>query len=156
TALQNVALAVQAGEPHSFRFLRPAAGDPALLGPARRALERAGLAARADVPAGLLSHGEQRQLELAMALARDPIVLLLDEPAAGLGPEETQRMVALLLGLKGRPGSLLVEHDMDAGSALADRITEMAPGRPVASGMPEAVRADADVRQAYLGDGGDE
>src|SRR5690606_40793159 len=132
---------------------RPA-GEPALRGPARRALERAGPAARADVPAGLLSHGEQRQLELAMALARDPIVLLLDEPAAGLGPEETQRMVALLRGLKDRHGILLVEHDMDAVYALADRFTVLDNGYPNTCGNPKTIQGNPGVKEAYLDFGG--
>jgi len=152
TALDNAALAVQAQAGHSFRCWRPARRDPRLRDPAREALARVGLAARADVPAGALAHGEQRQLEIAMALAARPRVLLLDEPMAGLGAEESAAMTALIAGLKGGPGILLVEHDMDAVFALADRITVLVNGRVLAAGPPAAVRADPDVRAAYLGE----
>jgi branched-chain amino acid transport system ATP-binding protein len=152
TAIQNVATAVQARAGHSFRFLGPVARDPALLQPARTALERVGLATRAEIPAGQLSHGEQRQLEIAMALAAAPRLLLLDEPAAGMSYEETQRLIELLRGLKGDVTMLLVEHDMDAVFALADRITVLVQGRAIATGTPEAVRADPEVRNAYLGE----
>jgi len=151
TVLENVVLAVQARRGHSFRFLRAALADRALTDPARDALAEVGLTDRAGVPAGLLSHGEQRQLELAVALAMQPALLLLDEPAAGMGPEESQRMVGLLRGLKGRVGILLVEHDMDTVFALADRITVLVRGRVIACGAPEAIRADPAVRDAYLG-----
>ncbi len=151
TAADNVALAVQANAGHSFRFWRAARTDPALRDPALVALHRVGLAARADVPAAGLSHGEQRQLEVAMALATDPRVLLLDEPMAGMGPEESARMVALLNSLKGTLTILLVEHDMDAVFALADRITVLVYGRAIATGAPAAIRADKAVQDAYLG-----
>ena len=151
TAADNVALAVQANAGHSFRFWRAARTDPALRDPALAALQRVGLAARADVPAAGLSHGEQRQLEVAMALATDPRVLLLDEPMAGMGPEESARMVALLNSLKGTLTILLVEHDMDAVFALADRITVLVYGRAIATGAPAAIRADKVVQDAYLG-----
>ena len=151
TALDNAALAVQAHDGHSFRFFARAEGDERLRAPARRALERTGLAARANVPAASLSHGEQRQLELAMALATEPRLLLLDEPTAGMGQADSQRMVALLAALKGSFAMLLVEHDMDAVFALADRITVMTYGRVIATDTPEAIRANADVRAAYLG-----
>ncbi len=151
SALANVALVEQVRQGHSFRFWRRAAGDPALTGPAMAMLERVGLGDRAGVPAEDLSHGERRQLELAMALATRPRLLLLDEPMAGLGPSESVAMTALLAGLKGELGILLVEHDMDAVFALADRITVLLAGRAIASGPPAAIRADALVRDAYLG-----
>jgi branched-chain amino acid transport system ATP-binding protein len=152
TALDNVALAVQAHAGHSFRFLADAARDAALREPARRLLAEVGLEARSGALASALSHGEQRQLEIAMALAGDPTLLLLDEPMAGMGPEESQRMVAVLRALKGRRAMLLIEHDMDAVFQLADRITVLVYGRALASGTPDEIRADRDVRQAYLGD----
>jgi len=152
TALDNVALAVQAHAGHSFRFWRPARDQRELRAPARTALERVGLGARADLLASRLSHGEQRQLEIAMALATGPRLMLLDEPMAGMGLEETVRMVALLRELKREFTILMVEHDMDAVFALADRITVLVYGRVIASGSPAAIRANAAVRQAYLGD----
>ncbi|HET6182826.1 MAG TPA: ABC transporter ATP-binding protein [Acetobacteraceae bacterium] len=152
SALDNVALAVQAHAGHSFRFWRPAARDPALREPARARLAEMGLAARADVPAGALSHGERRTLELAMALAAAPRALLLDEPLAGMGPEESAQMIRLLAGLKGRFGVLLVEHDMDAVFALADRVSVLEYGRVIAAGTPEEVRRDPLARAAYLGE----
>jgi branched-chain amino acid transport system ATP-binding protein len=152
SVLDNVALAVQAHAGHSFRFWRDARKEPALREPARAALERAGLSARADRPASLLSHGEHRQLELAMALAGSPRMLLLDEPMAGLGPEESARMVGMLRALKGKMTILLVEHDMEAVFALADRITVLVYGRAIASGAPADIRANAAVRDAYLGE----
>ena len=152
TALDNVALAVQAHAGHSFRFLADARRDAALREPARRRLADVGLDHRADVPASALSHGEQRQLEIAMVLAGDPSLLLLDEPMAGMGVEESQRMIGFLRGLKGERAMLLIEHDMDAVFQLADRITVLVYGRAIASGTPEEIRANADVRQAYLGD----
>jgi branched-chain amino acid transport system ATP-binding protein len=152
TALDNVALAVQAHAGHSFRFLANARRDQRLLGPARRGLADVGLAGRADTPAATLSHGEQRQLEIAMALAGDPRLLLLDEPMAGMGAEESQRMIGFLQGFKGKRAILLIEHDMDAVFQLADRITVLVYGRAIASGTPAEIRANADVRQAYLGE----
>jgi branched-chain amino acid transport system ATP-binding protein len=152
TALDNVALAVQAHAGHSFRFWRNARDEPGLREPARKALARVGLAERADALVASMSHGEHRQLEIAMALATVPRMLLLDEPMAGMGPEESQRMVALLRELKGELTILLVEHDMEAVFALADRITVLVYGRVIASDTPEAVRANAEVRQAYLGE----
>jgi branched-chain amino acid transport system ATP-binding protein len=152
TALDNVALAVQAHSGHSFRFWRPARAEPALREPARAALARVGLAERADTPVANLSHGEHRQLELAMALATSPRMLLLDEPMAGMGPDETARMVAMLRGLKRDLTILLIEHDMEAVFALADRITVLVYGRVIASGSPEEIRNNAEVRQAYLGE----
>jgi branched-chain amino acid transport system ATP-binding protein len=152
TAFDNVALAVQAHAGHSFRFWRPARREEALRAPARRALDSVGLGARADVLAANLAHGEQRQLEIAMALATQPQLLLLDEPMAGMGPEESQRMIEFLQTLKGRQTILLVEHDMDAVWALADRISVMVYGRLIATGSPESIRENAEVREAYLGE----
>jgi branched-chain amino acid transport system ATP-binding protein len=158
TAQDNVALAVQAHAGHSFRFWRNARTENELRAPARAALARVGLAARADQVVANLSHGEHRQLEIAMALATRPRMLLLDEPMAGMGPEESARMVALLRELKQDLTILLVEHDMEAVFALADRISVLVYGRVIATGTPEAIRANEEVRQAYLGDddgGGD-
>jgi branched-chain amino acid transport system ATP-binding protein len=152
TALDNVALAVQAHAGHSFRFWRNARADPALRQPARLALARVGLEPRADVLVSRLSHGEHRQLEIAMALATGPRLLLLDEPMAGMGPDESARMVAMLRELKRELTILLIEHDMEAVFALADRITVLVYGRIIASGTPADIRANAEVRQAYLGE----
>jgi branched-chain amino acid transport system ATP-binding protein len=152
TALDNVALAVQAHAGHSFRFWRDARSESELRTPARAALARVGLAGRGDVIVSNLSHGEHRQLEIAMALATTPRMLLLDEPMAGMGPEESARMVKTLRELKRELTILLIEHDMEAVFALADRITVLVYGRIIASGPPEAIRANAEVRQAYLGE----
>jgi branched-chain amino acid transport system ATP-binding protein len=152
SALANVALAAQAHAGHSFRFWKPAARDGALTGPAREALELVGLGPRADVPAELLSHGEQRQLEIAMALATRPRMLLLDEPMAGMGPAEGASMVDLLGKLKRRYTILLIEHDMDAVFALADWITVLVHGAVIATGTPDEIRSDREVRRAYLGE----
>jgi branched-chain amino acid transport system ATP-binding protein len=152
TALDNVALAVQAHAGHSFHFWRPARAERALREPAREMLARVGLAERAEVVAGALAHGEQRQLEIAMALATRPRLLLLDEPVAGMGIDESQRMVQLLRTLRGTHTMVLVEHDMDAVFALADRICVMVYGRVIATGAPEVIRANPEVRRAYLGE----
>jgi branched-chain amino acid transport system ATP-binding protein len=152
TALDNVALAVQAHAGHSFRFWRKARADPALRAPAQAVLAEVGLAERAHVPAAHLAHGEKRALEIAMALATRPRLLLLDEPTAGMGPEDSAHMVRLLARLKGTLTILLIEHDMDAVFALADRITVLVYGRAIATGAPAAIRDNAEVRQAYLGD----
>ena len=152
TALDNAALAVQAHAGHSFHFWRDARKQRELREPAREALARVGLAARADVIVANLSHGEQRQLELAMALATRPRLLLLDEPMAGLGAEESARMVQTLRELKQELTILLIEHDMEAVFALADRITVLVYGRVIASGPPAEIRANEEVRQAYLGE----
>jgi branched-chain amino acid transport system ATP-binding protein len=152
TALDNVALSLQAHDGHSFRFWRAARSEVALREPARAILEEVGLAPRADVLAANLAHGEQRQLEIAMALATKPRMLLLDEPMAGMGREDSERMVALLRRLKGRETILLIEHDMDVVFALADRITVLVYGRAIATGAPAEIRANAEVRQAYLGE----
>ncbi len=155
SALDNVAMAVQV-RAGSLHFWRPARRDPALRTPARQALASVGLADRADIQARALSHGERRALELAMALAAGPRALLLDEPLAGMGPDDSARMVRLLLGLKGQLGIFLVEHDMDAVFALADRITVLAAGRVIATGSPAEIRADPNARAAYLGEEDDE
>jgi branched-chain amino acid transport system ATP-binding protein len=150
--LDNVALAVQAHAGHSFRFWRPVRREDELRDPARQALARVGLADRMDVRTSALSHGEHRLIEIAMALAGRPRLLLLDEPMAGLGPEESARMVELLRELKRDYAILLVEHDMEVVFALADRITVLVYGRVIASGDPEAIRNDEAVRRAYLGE----
>jgi branched-chain amino acid transport system ATP-binding protein len=152
SALTNVALAVQVRAGHSFRFWGDAGRDPRFVGPALAAIERVGLAHRAQVPAGLLAHGEQRQLELAIALAAEPRLMLLDEPMAGMGAEESQQLVALLAKLKNRYTVILVEHDMDAVFALADRISVLVYGHCIATGTPEEIRNNPAVYSAYLGE----
>jgi len=151
SVIDNVALAVQAQAGHSFRFWRPARGERALREAARAVIERVGLGTRGAVRASELAHGEQRQLEIALVLATRPRLLLLDEPTAGMAQAESRGMVELLAGLKRDHAFLLVEHDMDAVFALADRITVMAYGRVIASGAPAAIRASRAVREAYLG-----
>ncbi|WP_138470041.1 ABC transporter ATP-binding protein [Poseidonocella sp. HB161398] len=152
TALENVALAVQGRSGSSFRFWRPVAAERALNEAAMACLEEVGMAGRAGRPAGAMSHGEKRQLELAVALACEPRLLLLDEPLAGTGPQEAEVLVALLARLKGRITMLLIEHDMEAVFALADRVSVLVYGRILASGAPEAIRQDPKVRAAYLGE----
>jgi branched-chain amino acid transport system ATP-binding protein len=152
SALDNVALAVQAHSGRSFRFWQPARAESALREPARVALESVGLGARVHIRAADLAHGEQRQLEIAMALATEPRLLLLDEPVAGMGLEESQRMVRFLATLKGRITIVLVEHDLDAVFTLADRISVMVYGRIIATGAPAEIRGNEDVRRAYLGE----
>ena len=152
SALDNVALAVQAHSGHSFRFWRPARGDASLVEPAMKVLNEVGLAPRAHVLAANLAHGEQRQLEVAMALATQPRLLLLDEPMAGMGTEESQRMIALLQKLKQTKTIILVEHDMDAVFRLADRISVLVYGRVIATDVPEKIKANEEVRKAYLGE----
>jgi branched-chain amino acid transport system ATP-binding protein len=154
SVLENVALGVQAKAAHPLSLFRNAASDAALNRPALAALESVGLADRAEVPAGRLSHGEKRALELAMALALEPAAILLDEPLAGVGREEGERLIELLSSLKGRYAMLLVEHDMAAVFALADKVSVLVYGRVIASGDPAAVRADPAVREAYLGEEG--
>jgi len=151
SALHNVALAIQAHSGHSFRFWRDARSDPQLIQPARTILGELGLGERSEVLAANLSHGEQRQLEVAIALATSPRLLLLDEPMAGMGIEESQRMITLLSSLKRRHTIILVEHDMDAVFRLADRISVLVYGRVVATDTPEKIRANEEVRRAYLG-----
>ena len=152
TAADNVALAAQAHDGHSFRFLANARKEKRLRDTAHATLERVGLASRADVPVSRLSHGEQRELELAVALATRPQILLLDEPMAGLGVTESARMVKLLGDLRREVAIVLVEHDMQAVFALADRISVLVYGRIIASGAPDAIRGNDEVKRAYLGD----
>ena len=152
TALANVALAVQARSGSSFRFFRPAASERATNAAALDALAEVGLADRAAIPAGALSHGEKRALELAVALATKPRLLLLDEPLAGAGPEETERLIALLTRLRSAYTILLVEHDMQAVFALADRVSVLVYGRVIATGSVAAIRGNPEVRAAYLGE----
>jgi len=152
TALDNVALAAQARDGHSFRFWGNARKEKHLRETARSALARVGLDRRADVVVSELSHGEQRELELAVALATRPQLLLLDEPMAGLGATESARMVKLLADLRKEVTIILVEHDMDAVFALADRITVLVYGRVIASDVPASIRGNEEVKRAYLGD----
>jgi len=148
TALENVVLSIQAHAGHSFRFWRPAMQDPELIGPARKFLDEIGLGARAEFVSSNLAHGEQRQLEIAMALATGPKLLLLDEPTAGMGPEDSDRIRDFLAGLKGTYSMLLIEHDMDTVFALADRITVLVYGKAIATGTPEEIRSNSKVRAA--------
>ncbi|MBI5589264.1 MAG: ABC transporter ATP-binding protein [Deltaproteobacteria bacterium] len=152
SALDNVALAVQACCGHSFRFWKNARLISALREPALAILEQVGLSERAQTVAARLSYGEQRQLEIAMALAIKPKLLLLDEPMAGMGQEESEHLTALLMGLKGRQTLVLVEHDMEAVFALADRISVLVYGKMIATGTPDVIRSLPEVRKAYLGD----
>jgi branched-chain amino acid transport system ATP-binding protein len=153
TALDNIALSVQAHAGHSFRFWQNARNEPELREPAQTALARVGLIERASTLVADLSHGERRQLEIAMALAARPRMLLLDEPMAGMGLEESARLLEMLRALKGSITVILIEHDIDAVFALADRISVLVYGRIIASGDPAAIRADPGVREAYLGEG---
>ena len=152
SVLENVALAVQARNGSSFRFLRPAASEQALNDQAMACLADVGLADRSRRLAGSLSHGEKRQLELAVALATQPRLLLLDEPLAGTGHEEAAHLVDMFGRLKNRVTMVLIEHDMDAVFALADMVSVLVYGQIVASGPPSDVRADVKVRAAYLGE----
>lgn len=151
TAEDNVAMAIQARDGHSFRFWKPAQTDSILRNPAREVLEKVKLSNRGNTVAASLSHGEQRQLELAMALATNPSLLLLDEPMAGMGLEDSSQMIDLLKSLKGEVTILMVEHDMDAVFALADRITVLVYGKTIATGTPEKIHTNQAVREAYLG-----
>jgi branched-chain amino acid transport system ATP-binding protein len=153
TALDNVTLAVQARLGHSFHFWSNARREPALRGEALHAHSRVGLERRAEIVVSEMSHGEQKQLELAIALATKPQLLLLDEPMAGLGTTECASTISLLRGLKGAITILLVEHDMDAVFALADRISVLANGRCVATGTADEIRNNEAVRLAYFGEG---
>jgi branched-chain amino acid transport system ATP-binding protein len=152
SALENVMLAVQAHAGSSFRFWGAARAERALRTSAQGLLDEVGLGERSGVIAASLAHGEQRALEIAMALAGRPRLLLLDEPVAGMGAEETQRMIAFLSTLKGGKTIILVEHDMDAVFSLADRISVLVYGRIIASGTPAEIRANPEVRRAYLGE----
>jgi branched-chain amino acid transport system ATP-binding protein len=152
SALENVALAVQARAGSSFRFFGNASQERALNEPAMDCLNSVGLGGRASILAGLLSHGEKRQLELAIALATEPKLLLLDEPLAGTGHEESLRVVETLRRLKSRLTIVLIEHDMDAVFSLADRVSVLVYGRVIATDTPERIRANPEVRAAYLGE----
>ena len=152
TVSQNLSLAIQAHQGHSFRFWQKAIDDPVIRQAVRPAMERVDLEARADVPAANLSHGEKRQLEVGMALAGHPRMLLLDEPYAGMGPGGAVELTKLIQRLKNEVTILLVEHDMGAVFSLADRITVLVYGRAIASGTPDEIRANQAVREAYLGD----
>ena len=152
TALQNVMLAVQSASGHSFGFVRPALSDRALVEPAQALLARVGLAGQGGVRVASLAHGARRQLELAMTLALKPRLMLLDEPMAGMSQKESAEMVELLQQIRGQHAIVLVEHDMDAVFALADRITVLVYGRPIATGTPDEIRDNPEVRRAYLGD----
>ena len=152
SVLENVALAVQARSGSSLRFWAPVRRDRALFDEARAVLARVSLEERAEVPAGSLAHGEQRQLEVALSLAVRPRLLLLDEPMAGMGADESARMIDLIAALKVQATLLLIEHDMDAVFRLADRISVLVSGRVIATGTPEEIRENAEVRRAYLGE----
>ena len=151
TALENVAMAAQLTEGHSFRFFAPVSRDASLNEAAYEHLDQVGLREQAGTIASALSHGQQRRLELAMALALNPKLLVLDEPMAGMGVEESANVINLLKGLKSQFSMLLVEHDMDAVFALADRISVLVYGRVIAVGDPESIRQNSDVKEAYLG-----
>jgi branched-chain amino acid transport system ATP-binding protein len=152
SVLDNLALAVQARSGSSFSFWRPVAGETALAEEARAIAAEIGLSGREGVVAATLAHGEQRALEVGLALATRPKLVLLDEPMAGMGQEESQRMVALVERIRARVAVLLVEHDMDAVFRLADRISVLVAGRVIASGAPEMIRSHPEVRKAYLGE----
>ncbi|MGE5510856.1 MAG: ABC transporter ATP-binding protein [Bacteroidota bacterium] len=151
TVLENVRLGVQAVATLWRQLLRPAASERVLVERAEAILAQVGLAEFRDRPAATLAHGSQRQLEIALAIAGDPKLLLLDEPLAGMGPEESERMIGLLKGLARDHAILLVEHDMDFVFAVADRMTVMVDGAVLAHGSPDEIRASADVQRAYLG-----
>jgi len=152
SVLDNLALAVQAHAGHSLNFWRPARGDAERYAQAFEVAERVGLGLQVHRLGGALSHGEQRQLEVGLALATRPKLLLLDEPMAGMGPDESERMLSLLQSLRGEITLLLVEHDMNAVFRLADRISTLVAGRVIACGTPEEIRQHPEVRLAYLGD----
>jgi branched-chain amino acid transport system ATP-binding protein len=152
SALENVAIAAQGLDGWSFGMWARADADAQLNRRGREALELAGLSARAAEPCMALAHGEHRQLEIAMAFVNRPKLVLLDEPTAGMGPEESQQVLGLLRRLKGRQGIILVEHDMAVVFAISDRITVLVNGSAIASGRPDEIRANRAVRAAYLGD----
>jgi branched-chain amino acid transport system ATP-binding protein len=152
SVLENATLAALGAREHAWRFWQPMLGNAGARRAAEEALAAAGLALRAQVPAGELGYGERRQLELAMALAAQPAFLLLDEPMAGMSAQESAAVIALLKGLKGRYTILLVEHDMDAVFALADRISVLVYGRVIFTGTPDEIRNHPEVRAVYLGE----
>jgi len=152
STLENVALAVQAHSGHSYRFWQDARQNDQLIEPALKVLKQVGLLERKNIMTRELSHGEHRQLEIAMALATQPKLLLLDEPMAGMGAEETQKLIAILKTLKTGKTMILIEHDMNAVFSLADRITVMVYGKIIATGSPKEIRANQKVKAAYLGD----
>ena len=156
SVLDNVALAVQARSGTSMSFWRPLAAETALFEEAAELVRRVGLGGREHAMAGNLAHGEQRQLEVGLALATQPKLILLDEPMAGMGPEESVRIIELIEKVREEVTVLLVEHDMDAVFRLADRISVLVNGRLIATGEPEAIRKNPEVRKAYLGDELDE
>lgn len=152
TALGNVVLATLGAQGRSYGFFRPALADPTLTGPARDCIARAGLGGREAVPAAELAHGERRKLEVAMALALRPRAFLLDEPMAGMDGAGSAELTRLLDGLRAEAPILLVEHDMDAVFALADRVSVLVYGRVIATGSVAEIRADPEVRRSYLGE----
>jgi branched-chain amino acid transport system ATP-binding protein len=152
SVLDNMAIALLARGGSCMRFWRPARAEGDRFERAAEHARRVGLGAQLDRIAGSLSHGEQRQLEVGVALATAPQLVLLDEPLAGMGPEESERMVELLIGLRPATTVLLVEHDMEAVFRLADTISALVSGQVVATGAPDAIRANLEVRRAYLGD----
>jgi branched-chain amino acid transport system ATP-binding protein len=152
SVLDNVALAVQARSGSSFSFWRPVSAETQLFEEASSILDEIGLSEKKNQAASTLAHGDQRALEVGLALATRPKLVLLDEPMAGMGPEESQRLIALIERIRARVTVLLVEHDMDAVFRLADRISVLVSGRILATGRPQEIRADAGVRRAYLGD----
>ena len=152
STLENVALAVQAHSGHSYRFWQDARQNDQLIEPALKVLKQVGLLERKNIMTRELSHGEHRQLEIAMALATQPKLLLLDEPMAGMGAEETQKLIAILKTLKTGKTMILIEHDMNAVFSLADRITVMVYGKIIATGSPKEIRENQKVKAAYLGD----
>jgi branched-chain amino acid transport system ATP-binding protein len=152
SVLDNLSLAVQARSGSSFSFWRPVASESALFDQARAIAAQVGLAEKLESLAATLAHGEQRALEVGLALATRPKLVTLDEPMAGMGPEESQRMIALIGRIRAEVTVLLVEHDMDAVFRLADRITVLVDGRVIATGRPDEIRSHAEVRRAYLGD----
>jgi len=152
SVLDNLALAVQARSGSSFSFWKPVAGETALFEEASSILDEIGLAEKKHQTAATLAHGEQRALEVGLALATQPKLLLLDEPMAGTGPEESNRMIALIERVRSRVTVLLVEHDMDAVFRLADRISVLVNGRLIATDSPARIKANEEVRRAYLGD----
>ena len=152
SVLDNLALAVQARSGSSFSFWKPVAGETGLFDEASSIADEVGLTEKTDSTAGNLSHGEQRALEVGLALATRPKLVLLDEPMAGMGPEESQRMIELIQRIRSRVTVLLVEHDMDAVFRLADRISVLVAGRIIATDLPDRIRSSEEVRRAYLGD----